>query len=85
MFRSCYGDRAIWVGAVGGTFGGEDRAIAIDLVKVAILALNHGRCPLGKIVERYTDDRVANFDNNLPAWRAGRTKSSFGSLFGGVY
>lgn len=73
---------AIWVCAALGNIVGAGWAIAIVLVEVRILGLNHGRCPLGGIAQRYTDDRTANFDIYLPAWLAGRTKSIFGPLFG---
>lgn len=49
-----------------------------------MLGLNHGQCPLGIVVGRYTDDRRANFDIYLPAWLAARTKVIFGPLFGGA-
>jgi hypothetical protein len=61
---------AIWTFAVQANFGGAAWAIAIVLIEVAILGLNHGRCPLGGLVERYTVDRAANFDIYLPAWPA---------------
>ena len=74
---------SIWALAARGDLVGAAWAIAIVLIEVAILGLNHGRCPLGRIVERYTQDRAANFDIYLPAWLAGRTQPIFGSLFGG--
>jgi hypothetical protein len=74
---------AIWAFAARGNLVGACWAIAIVLVEVVILGLNHGRCPLGRVVERYTADRAANFDIYLPAWLAGRTKPIFGFLFGG--
>jgi len=75
---------AIWVFAAQAKFVGATWAIAIVLIEVAVLGLNHGQCPLGRIVERYTDDRASNFDIYLPAWLAARTKPIFGSLFGGA-
>jgi hypothetical protein len=50
-------------------------------VEVAILVVNHMRCPLTDIAMRYTDDRSANFDIFLPAWLARNNKAIFGSLF----
>ncbi len=73
---------AIWTFAAQGNLVGAGWAIAVVLIEVAVLALNQGRCPLGRIVERYTDDRAANFDIYLPAWLASRTKPIFGPLFG---
>jgi hypothetical protein len=75
---------AIWVFAAQAKFTGAAWAIAVVLIEVAILGLNHGHCPLGRIVKRYTDDRAANFDIYLPASLAARTKPIFGSLFGGA-
>ncbi|WP_353230524.1 hypothetical protein [Novosphingobium sp.] len=76
---------AIWVFAAQGDFAGAALAIAMVLVEVAILGLNHGHCPLGKVAQRYTADRAANFDICLPAWLAARTKPIFGPLFvGGI-
>ena len=74
---------AIWICAVLGSLSGAACAIGVVLVEVAALALNHGRCPLGTVAERYTADRSANFDIDLPAWLAGRTKPIFGPLFAG--
>ncbi|MBP8275196.1 MAG: hypothetical protein KAY59_12230 [Acidobacteria bacterium] len=54
---------------------------AIVLVEVAILALNHMRCPLTDIAARYTDDRSPNFDIYLPPLLAHYNKEIFGSLF----
>ncbi|MEO8722490.1 MAG: hypothetical protein ABI395_03065 [Sphingobium sp.] len=65
---------AIWVFAAQTKFVAAARAIAVVLIEVAVLGFNHGQCPLGKIVERYTDDRAANFDIYLPTWLAGCTK-----------
>jgi hypothetical protein len=47
----------------------------------AVLALNHGRCPLTDVAARYTNDRAPNFDIYLPAWLARYNKHIFGSLF----
>jgi hypothetical protein len=73
---------AIWTFAAQANFAGAAWAIAIVLVEVAILGLNHGQCPLGSVVGRYTDDRRPNFDIYLPVWLAARTKVIFGPLFG---
>jgi hypothetical protein len=73
---------AIWAFAAIANFKGAVSATSIVLVEVAVLGLNHGRCPLGSIAARYTDDRRANFDIYLPAWLAARTKPIFGTLFG---
>lgn len=76
---------AVWVFAASGIIVGAIWAIAVVLLEVAILGFHRGQCPLGKIAERFTDNRAKNFDIYLPAWLAGRTKSIFGSLlFGGV-
>jgi hypothetical protein len=50
-------------------------------VECAILALNHGRCPLTDVAARYTTDRAPNFDIYLPVWLAANNKLIFGSLF----
>jgi hypothetical protein len=51
------------------------------LVEVAILVVNHMRCPLTDIARRYTDDPSDNFDIYLPVWLARHNKLIFGSLF----
>jgi hypothetical protein len=73
---------AIWAIAAKANFAGAVWAIVIVLVEVAVLGLNHGRCPLGGIAARHNDDRRANFDIYLPIWLAARTKPIFGTLFG---
>ncbi|GGA60349.1 hypothetical protein GCM10011395_33430 [Sphingomonas psychrolutea] len=73
---------AIWAFAGTSNFIGAAWAIAIVLVEVAVLGLNHGRCPLDGIAARYTDDTRPNFDIYLPVWLAARTKPIFGTLFG---
>ncbi|MFM9935507.1 MAG: hypothetical protein ACKVOL_04840 [Novosphingobium sp.] len=76
---------AIWGFAAAGNLTGAGWAIAVVMLEVAVLGLNHGRCPLGGIAARLTADRAANYDIYLPAWLAGRTKPIFGPLFvGGV-
>lgn len=75
---------AIWLFAIRGDLIAAAWAIAVVLVEVAVLGLNHGRCPLGGLAGRYTEDRTANFDIYLPVWLAGKTKTIFGPLFGGA-
>jgi hypothetical protein len=53
----------------------------IVLAEIAVLALNHMRCPLTDIAARYTMDRKDNFDIYLPEWLARHNKQLFGSLF----
>lgn len=72
---------AIWAFAGASDFTAATWAIAIVLVEVAVLGLNKGRCPLGSIAARYTDDTRPNFDIYLPVWLAARTKPIFGTLF----
>ena len=50
-------------------------------VEVAILALNHMKCPLTAVAARYTEDRSDNFDIYLPLWLARYNKQIFGTLF----
>ncbi|WP_293881969.1 hypothetical protein [Sphingomonas sp.] len=73
---------AIWVSAATANFVGAACAIGVVLVEVAVLGLNHGRCPLGSIAARYTDDTRPNFDIYLPVWLAARTKPIFDPLLG---
>jgi len=75
---------AIWLFAWHSNFNDAAWAIAIVFVEVSVLAANHGQCPLGRAVARYTKDRRDNFDIYLPAWLAARTKSIFGTLYGGA-
>ena len=51
------------------------------LIECAIIAANHGRCPLTDLASRYTDERRDNFDIYLPLWLARHNKSIFGTLF----
>lgn len=53
----------------------------IVLVECAILAVNHGRCPLTDVAARMTSERVDNFDIYLPLWLARYNKLIFGALF----
>jgi hypothetical protein len=38
--------------------------------EIIIILLNHWRCPITPIAEKYTDDRKSNFDIYLPEWLA---------------
>lgn len=51
------------------------------LVECAVLALNHGRCPLTDLAGRHTEERRDNFDIYLPLWLARYNKAIFGTLF----
>jgi hypothetical protein len=51
------------------------------LFECAVLAMNHGRCPLTDLAARYTSRREHNFDIYLPEWIAEHNKTLFGSLF----
>jgi hypothetical protein len=65
-------------------FAGFRRAAvltALVLFECAILAVNHGRCPLTDLAGRYTEERKENFDIYLPLWLARRNKAIFGTLF----
>ncbi len=72
---------AIPVYAWRGQFSTAAVLIAIVLVEVIVIAVNHGRCPLTAVAARYTDDRADNFDIYLPQWLARYNKAVFGSLF----
>ena len=74
---------AIWLFAGQGNFVGAAWAIGIVMVEVAVLGLNHGRCPLTALAAMHTEDRRANFDIYLPIWLAARTKPIFGTLSAG--
>jgi hypothetical protein len=71
--------------------GGQLRAavvlIGVVTCEIAVLLVNHWRCPLTSVAARYTDDRSPNFDIFLPVWLAKHNKTIFGALFvaGGVY
>src|SRR5471032_1163119 len=54
--------------------------IAIVMVEVLILAVNHFHCPLTDVAARYTLSREDNFDIYLPAWLARYNKVIFGSV-----
>lgn len=51
------------------------------LVECAVLAVNHGRCPLTDLAGRHTQERIDNFDIYLPLWLARSNKAIFGTLF----
>ena len=51
------------------------------LVECAVLAVNHGRCPLTDLAARYTERRAENFDIYLPLLLARYNKWIFGALF----
>jgi hypothetical protein len=51
------------------------------LLECAILAVNHGHCPLTDVAGRYTEERADNFDIYLPLWLARHNKAVFGTLF----
>jgi hypothetical protein len=53
----------------------------VVLGEIAVLAMNHMRCPLTDVAGRYTDDRDDNFDIYLPRWLARNNKRVFGALF----
>jgi hypothetical protein len=53
----------------------------IILVECAVIASNHGRCPLTDLAARFTANRADNFDIYLPVWLARYNKAIFGSLF----
>ena len=51
------------------------------LLECAVLAFNHGRCPLTDFAARFTPDRQDNFDIYLPLCLARHNKLVFGTLF----
>lgn len=50
-------------------------------IECGVLAVNHGRCPMTNLAERFTTEQSANFDIYLPEWLARRNKEIFGTLF----
>lgn len=66
-----------------GDLGAAAVLIAVVCVEVAVLLVNHWRCPLTDVAARYTDERQDNFDIYLPLWLARYNKQVFGSLFVG--
>ena len=73
--------------AHAGAFFWSAILFAVVLLEVAILATNHGRCPLTTVAARYTPERQAHVDIYLPLWLARYNKAIFGALFvaGSVY
>ena len=69
------------VAALAGRLGLALVLTAIVLGEIAVLAINHMRCPLTDVAGRYTDDRNDNFDIYLPRWLARNNKQVFGALF----
>ncbi len=67
--------------ALRGQFRRVGSLTAMILAECAVLALNHGRCPLTDIAARFTSVRSANFDIYLPPWLAEHNKTIFGALF----
>lgn len=54
---------------------------ALILVECGVLAVNHGRCPLTDVAEKFTADRAPDSDIYLPKWLARHNKTVFGALF----
>ncbi len=72
---------ALPVSALRGRFRFGAILSGIVLVECAILAVNHGRCPLTDVAARMTSERTDNFDIYLPLWLARYNKLIFGALF----
>jgi hypothetical protein len=83
---------AIWaffagcvVGLPGAAWLGRFRLVAVltalILMECFVLAVNHWRCPLTDLAERYTTERSPDFDIYLPRWLARHNKIVFGALF----
>jgi hypothetical protein len=62
-------------------FGWAAILSVVILAECAVIAANHGRCPLTDVATRYTKDRTDNFDIYLPRGLARYNKTIFGSLF----
>ena len=54
---------------------------ALVWIECGVLAVNHGRCPLTNLAQRFRTEKRANFDIYLPEWVARRNKEIFGTLF----
>lgn len=67
--------------AASGRFRAAGAFILIVLIECAVLAVNHGRCPLTNLAAHFTAARSANFDIYLPVWLARHNKAIFGSLY----
>jgi hypothetical protein len=72
---------ALPVAAFTRRFGWALVLTAFVLCECAVLAANHGRCPLTGWAARFTQDRADNFDIYLPNWLARNNKAIFGTLF----
>jgi hypothetical protein len=72
---------ALPVAAFTRRFGWALVLTAFVVCECAVLAANHGRCPLTGWAARFTQDRAANFDIYLPNWLARNNKAIFGTLF----
>ena len=72
---------AIPIAAWHGRFGTAALFAGVVALEVAVLALNHMRCPLTTIAARYTQNRRANFDIWLPEWLARNNQRIFGTLY----
>lgn len=46
-----------------------------------VLAINHLRCPLTLVAEKYSDSKKENFDIYLPNWLAKHTKTIYTLIF----
>jgi ABC-type uncharacterized transport system permease subunit len=68
-----------WRGAFHAAFG----LIGLISIELAVLAANHGNCPLTAVAARHTSERQPNFDIYLPAWLARWNKGIFGALLVG--
>lgn len=49
-------------------------------LEILIMAINRWKCPLTTIVEKYTQERQANFDIYLPEWLARYNVQIFAGL-----
>ena len=67
--------------ACRGRFKTAGSLSAVVLIECAILAVNHGRCPLTDFAARLTTNLAYNFDIFLPLWLARWNKLIFGALF----
>ncbi|HUB20670.1 MAG TPA: hypothetical protein VL990_18665 [Acidobacteriaceae bacterium] len=72
---------AVPVAALRGRFRLGAILSGMVLAECAVLAMNGGRCPLTDWAARFTADRAANFDIDLPLWLAHYNKAIFGALF----
>jgi hypothetical protein len=57
-------------------------AIASIIIEGIVLMINHGRCPLTNVAEKYSHDTTRdNFDIFLPNWLAKYNKIIFTAIF----